>query len=370
MTSVKRPEPPLDILEAWGQRGVLVDAPGEAERYRAQVIGSMARLIGEEKKRRERRRRWMWSLGAAAAVVLASAAVLLRPAGQVAERPIAAAAVPAGSLQVTTGVVVALRGGQPVTVAPGAAYTLSPKDELRTGAGAGAVLSLPRGVRVDVAPSTMTMLVESGEVEQRFRLAHGMLGVSVPKPGGPRTFSINTPDAEVVVHGTLFTTRVEQTSSGASRTFVSVSRGAVLVVRGGVETLVKAGQSWASPEPDALPAAEAPTAVAPGPHGAGSGHAAGRSSHASADALAEQNRLFQAALDARAAGDDAAVVRHLDRLLVRFPKTELAREARLIRFRALKRLGRDAEAAREAGRYLLEHPDAPSRGEARDLSSR
>jgi len=48
VSGVKRPEPPLGILEAWGQRGVPVDAPEDAEQRRNAVVGSMARLLREE----------------------------------------------------------------------------------------------------------------------------------------------------------------------------------------------------------------------------------------------------------------------------------------------------------------------------------
>jgi hypothetical protein len=57
--------------------------------------------------------------------------------------------------------------------------------------------------------------------------------------------------------------------------------------------------------------------------------------------LTEQNRLFQAALDARAAGDDALVVRSLDALLARFPESALAPEARLLRVRTIRRARED-----------------------------
>jgi hypothetical protein len=375
VSGVKRPEPPLGILEAWGQRGVPVDAPEDAEQRRHAVVGSMARLLREEKQRRARRKRWIWSAAAAAAVAFASAVSLVRPAAPE-HRAQAVAERPPATLHVTSGLVVTLHGEAESRVAPGATQALSPKDEIRVARGAQGTAHLPRGVRVDLSEDTQATLVSSGEEEQRFQLARGMLTVSVPKPGGPSTFAIDTPDAQVVVHGTLFTTRVERAESGAVRTFVQVTRGAVLVVRGDSRSLLRAGQSWASPEPEPEKRGKVSPSIAsePSPERVVTLHARKAGRHApgsaEADALAEQNRLFQAALDARAAGDDAAVVRHLDRLLVRFPKTELAREARLARFRALSRLGREAEAAREAGRYLLDHPDAPARGEARDLSAR
>jgi len=73
------------------------------------------------------------------------------------------------------------------------------------------------------------------------------------------------------------------------------------------------------------------------------------------EALAEQNRLFQASLDARKAGDDGRVVALLDELLARFPDTELGPEARLSRLRARERLraggspGRSGSTTRPAG---------------------
>ena len=75
--------------------------------------------------------------------------------------------------------------------------------------------------------------------------------------------------------------------------------------------------------------------------------------------------MFQAALDARKSGDDAAVVKYLDEILARFPGSTLEPEVRLARLRALSRLGRKDDAASEARRYLSENPDAVTRDEAR-----
>jgi hypothetical protein len=54
-------------------------------------------------------------------------------------------------------------------------------------------------------------------------------------------------------------------------------------------------------------------------------------------------------------------------LLRKYPNGPLAPEARVERFRALKRLGEEEAAAREAKKYLLENQDGHARDEAREL---
>jgi outer membrane protein assembly factor BamD (BamD/ComL family) len=84
--------------------------------------------------------------------------------------------------------------------------------------------------------------------------------------------------------------------------------------------------------------------------------------------LAEQNRLFKEALDARNAGDDVGAARLLGKLLVQFPRSPLAHDARVARFRALRRSGNLELAALEARRYLKEYPNGSASGEARRLA--
>jgi hypothetical protein len=73
-------------------------------------------------------------------------------------------------------------------------------------------------------------------------------------------------------------------------------------------------------------------------------------------------------MQAKQRGDDDRVVRELDVLMQRYSDSPLAPDARVERFRALKRLGRTAEAARSARRYLAEQPDGFAREEARDVA--
>jgi outer membrane protein assembly factor BamD (BamD/ComL family) len=84
-------------------------------------------------------------------------------------------------------------------------------------------------------------------------------------------------------------------------------------------------------------------------------------------ALAEQNRLLQAALAARREGRDADALAKLDELLRAYPNSPLAQEAHANRFRALEKLGRHAEAVVEAQTYLAEYPDGFARDEAKAI---
>jgi outer membrane protein assembly factor BamD (BamD/ComL family) len=84
--------------------------------------------------------------------------------------------------------------------------------------------------------------------------------------------------------------------------------------------------------------------------------------------LPEENRLFRLAVDARNRGDDSTAVRYFGHLLSKYPKCALAQEAKVEQFRALKRLGRNRDAAREARRYLVEHSNGFAEEEARDVA--
>jgi hypothetical protein len=284
----------------------------------------------------------------AASAVLASPAAAPSPSGPV-------------ELRVSSGVVVATRLGEPAVVSAPSTLRIAEGDAVRTGPDASATLLLPRGVRVELSRATKASVISAQELEQKLALDIGETKISVPRPGGPRTFSVTTPDARVVVHGTEFTVHVEEAGvSGKTLTSVSVVRGSVSVINAAGERILNPGDSWSAAQSEsvAIPAAatSVPAAVLP---------RARLSSAKDPGSLGEQNRLFQAALDARRAGDDAAVLKWIDELFARYPDTTLAQEARLARFRALKSLNRNQEAAREARRYLSAHPDAPAADEAR-----
>ncbi len=87
-----------------------------------------------------------------------------------------------------------------------------------------------------------------------------------------------------------------------------------------------------------------------------------------ATTLAEEISLYRSALSARNAGDDARAVERLAAFAVKYPRSTLRQEASVEHFRALRRLGRTAEAARAATRYLSAYPAGFARAEASELA--
>jgi hypothetical protein len=165
-------------------------------------------------------------------------------------------------------------------------------------------------------------------------------------------------------------------------TVVSVVRGSVWVLKGGVQVAVLGpGQRWSS-EPQAVndPAQrDAPAAstasIAPALGGETAALEPARTAkqaepiaQAKSGTLADENRSFQEALDARNRGDDARAAESFARLVARYPHSSLAEEAEVERFRSLKRLGQTAPAAAAARRYLAAYPVGFARDEARAVA--
>ena len=150
-------------------------------------------------------------------------------------------------------------------------------------------------------------------------------------------FSVQTPDARVVVHGTVFSVRVDSNRTHGAQTCVEVTDGVVIVQHAGAETALNAGDRWGC---DAnTPSATEPTPSEPrhegdapaqpgaalnklGPHGGERG------------TLAEERRLFQRALTADRLGQREQAQTLLNQLLSKYPSSALAGEAR----RALTRI--------------------------------
>jgi TolA-binding protein len=204
---------------------------------------------------------------------------------------------------------------------------------------------------------------------------------------------VETPDAEVLVRGTVFDVWVEP-RLGSTNTHVHVTRGSVWVLTQGVQVaLLSAGQTWSSAggvEPaearvaPVLPTVATPVAdlTTPSPAGPTPEHATAPSvGHAAAvvtsakDAaahksgtLAEENRLFAAGVEARNRGDSQRAAELFGELLSSYPQSTLREVAQVERFRALNGSGQKGRAATEARKYLAEHPDGAARSEARDMA--
>jgi hypothetical protein len=203
----------------------------------------------------------------------------------------------------------------------------------------------------------------------------GKVDVAVDKDArSSRAVVVETPNVEVLVRGTVFAVGVAA-QSGHSVTDVSVTRGSVWVLRNGAQIAVLGpGQHWSSesdeqPVPVAKPAAAAAAVDPAHAETADAAHAArAEASREKSGTLAEENKMFQDALDARNHGDDARAAESFARLVARFPRSTLREEAEVERFRALKRMGQLSAAASEARRYLATHPLGFARDEARAIA--
>ena len=369
MKPQRRPE---EILRAWGRSAIEQESGRRAE-HRDRAVARIAQhitLAAEQRRRTVRFRLRAAVLCAAAAVfaLVLGASGLFRsgPASQTSE-----VAALAGELRGSDRVIIERSG---VRRPAHESMALAPGDEVHAQAGARTEVTLTGGAAVEVRPESRLVLGRSGGSDS-LELLVGELTVNVPKLEGSRTFSVRTPDARVVVHGTRFVVSVLD-AQAKPRTRVRVLEGRVGVEHQGVIAELMPGQSWpvaqqpASPPDPASGEAAAPPAKPSRPTGSGpSSSAASRKSPApvSEAALAEQNRMFAAAVAASRRGDDARAVALIDELLARYPSSPLLPEARVERFRALKRLGRQSEAAREASRYLLENDHGAARDEAREV---
>ena len=344
MSSSRGPEPPLEILEGLRHPVPMEERPDADARRRAS-IDAIAAVIRDGRRNRLRSLARKIALGAAAAAVLmAVVAWLARGSAGVHERPVALVSPSAntgGAVHVIAGTLVTTRSGVSTVLGAGADARIPDGDEFTTATGSDTVLTLPRAVRVELFGDTTARIVAANETEQHLRVELGRVEVSVPKPGGPRVFAIQTPDSDVIVHGTEFSVLVKKDAESQSSTTVTVTRGSVLVVNSGEQRLLEPGMTWSSeaaPPPVTMPPKAAPAKEETSGATPTAERRIARAARTSPP-LTEQNRLFQSFLDARDAGNDAVAVRYLDELLARFPDAPLADQARLARFRTLQRLG-------------------------------
>ncbi len=369
-----------EILRAWGRSAVPVDDAARTGERRDRAVAQIAQNIALMAEQRRRAARWRKRLGvlavaAAALLVLWGGQKLLRrdPGAGVQTAHVAPAAELSGAANVTIE-----RAGVRRNAVE--AMALVAGDQVSAGAGAETHLILAGGAEVCLEPGSRIALGSPGG--EALELRAGEITVHVPKLVAPASFVVRTPDARVVVHGTRFVVTVLE-AGATPRTHVRVLEGRVGVEHRGEIRELELGQTF-PPAPAPPPAR---TAVPSGPEPARASTAArapaGDSEKTAANAkpsaeppalaaadpaaLAEQNRLFSTAVSASRRGDDRRAVALLDELMGRFPKSPILPEARVERFRALKRLGRDSEAAREASRYLIENENGAAKDEARSV---
>jgi len=374
MSVPRSPSQPDEMLRRLGSQVVPVEDPERAEHRRVQVVAALSRSIRAtaDRKRRSLRTRFVWGLGIAASLALGVGIASRVQQGS------ADAARAFSTVAEVTGAVVVTENGESRVLPHGSNFALRSLGEIETAPEAQAEIRSQKS-SVHLGPATKLTVPRTTALEERYKLAVGRVDISVDKDSRiARSVVVETPNAEVVVHGTVFSVGVASRSKHTV-TEVSVTRGSVWVLQHGVQVaLLGAGQRWSSDVDAAIapvPTVSAPVApVAPlsmlddaASRRGTPAHAMPRPTVAEAKAstLAEQSRMFQEAIDARNRGEDARAAELFARLLARYPSYE---EAEVQLFRAQKRLGRMTLAAAEARRYLAQHPQGFAHDEARDLA--
>lgn len=366
---------PGELLRQLAQEPVPSAPEDSSPARRDRLVRSMKDAVDRSAEQAERARRWRRGgmlVAAAAGFLLLSGLLLKEHHAQGTSGTIA-------GLDRVNGTVVLTQDGKVGVVGAGAAErALRDGDALQTAAGAHAHLATHKS-SVNVSESTELKLSQPSAAEERISLRRGRVDVSVDKAvETKRSVVVETPDAEVVVRGTVFDVRVEPLA-GATNTRVHVTRGSVWVLAQGVQVaLLGAGQSWSSaggveaaePQPASVPTAVAEALLPPvaAKAVAPSAPAAKEASPRRIGTLAEENRLFAAGVEARNRGDALRAAELFGELLSTYPQSTLREVAQVEHFRALGQAGQTARAAGEARRYLAEHADGAARTEARDMA--
>lgn len=383
MTRVPEPSDTAELLRQLAQENLPSSPEDAAPARRDRLVRGMKDAVERAAERAEKSRR----LRRGGAMVAAAACFALLSGLLLKERASHGAANVAGLDGVSGTVVLTQDGKSNVVGSSERAFTLHEGDALQTAAGAHAHLKTVKA-SVNVNESTELRVSRPSAAEERISLRRGRVDVSVDKAiETKRAVVVETPDAEVVVRGTVFDVRVEPLAA-ATNTHVHVTRGSVWVLSQGVQVaLLSAGQSWSSaggvesaaaapvaPPPTTVtapPAAAEPAAAAitppPAPVANVGKAVAKDAARSKTGTLAEENRLFAAGVEARNRGDSAKAVELFGELLSTYPQSTLREVAQVERFRALKDAGQATRASTEARRYLAEHPDGAARAEARDL---
>jgi len=356
-----------ELSRLWQGQVVPVEDERATAQQRTRVVPSIGVAIGQAAANRRRNQR-LRKIVAAVSVAAAMAGAVGGVRYWASYRPNTATAHGTSSdVRALSGTVTLVNGSGPSAVSQA---SIEVGDALSTAADGIAELKLSDLVLAEIDGSSELSVVTPTTSAHRLRLDRGRIRAKVnDRPSAAPKLVVETPNVDVVVTGTVFQVDVAPSRNPMEFvTTVSVTKGRV-VIRHGMDEVaaVTAGQSWTS--------ASQTAARAPGPalteprltSRPVRTRVAANSRPLRPGTLAEENSLFQSAVDARNDGDDKSEAEHLGALLTQFPGSPLAGEARIERMRALQRTGQAAEAAREARRYLAEYPDGFARDEARRI---
>ena len=372
----------VDLLRQMGRLVVPLLAPEREASRHERMASSVNRLLQRLRAEPPARRLPVRALGAFCAV--AASIALWFGAHRLVRPPQAPAINEVAHVVSVSGESTLLRAGS----SPSAVFAeqrVEATDELRSTSGARAELALTGAgkAKVDISGDTRVRLNQrlagpDAANEDWLELEQGLVTLQVAKLPPGLGLSVQTPDARVTVHGTRFSVRVSPATPSGTVTFVAVTEGRVEVDSRGEVVFLGPGDHWSSqtsaPESDAAPVlpldrqADASAQVA---HPIATSLARPLTSHAARvneSTLAEENRLYAQALTRAGAGALSPALADLAALILRYPRSPLAQNARVDRFRLLQQSGNGAAAAQEARRYLSEYPSGFARSEARGLA--
>ncbi|HEV3190924.1 MAG TPA: FecR domain-containing protein [Polyangiaceae bacterium] len=239
------------------------------------------------------------------------------------------------------GTVTSTERGVGRSLAPGQVVAISPDGEFTTAPESEASLRSANGLEIEIFEKTQMALAGlKAASTSSVNLAKGYIRCRVPHLGEGHTFSVITPDATVMVHGTVFRVTVSS-RDGAPETCVRVDEGVVSVQTAAGETFVGANRSWGCDHEEQLSAPPSSPTAKPVSSPA-SRWVKGRQAEPAktpVGTLDEEIRLFQAGLSAERQGDARGAGTFFEELLAHYPNSPLAGDAR----RALVRVKRDSE---------------------------
>ncbi len=203
-------------------------------------------------------------------------------------------------------------------------------------------MTTSQGVQVELGRETRVGLdaLAASQKDAKLRLVEGSVRCSVPPLGKTGSFSVITPDTEVIVHGTKFT--VEVPDAEAPATCVRVQEGKVEVRHGAGAVFLGPGQFWGcdrdeASEPELTESEEETAAAKPEPIARNRAVAAALP-RAKANpeppkapktgTLAEETRLMSLALSAERKGQRTKARRLYSEIVNEYPDSPLAPDAK------------------------------------------
>jgi hypothetical protein len=353
--------PPTDAEQRQAQRQRVARAI-EAQARQARESALITPTLGSS---RGTLRRFGWALGLAAGVALGAAG--FRAVTTSEHNASVALRKHPGQLELVEGNVQVIRSDGKRSLVSGS-YALDRGDVVRTAAASRADVKLIADVRVALGASTELRLGDTTRLrDSEVWLAHGWARFDVAKRPPDGKFSVHSPDEDVTVHGTSFTVEVRSLESGV-QTSVSVTEGLVSVVGAGKTAWLRAGDHWVSREVSASspsPSTAPSVSITRSPHRKTE---AAKTEQVPTSTLAAESQALEIAMAAKRRGDDGEAVKLLESFLNKYPSSPLASNARVERFRMLKRLGREAQAASAAREYMAADPEGFARDEAKRLA--